>query len=172
MSASPLPEPLRNLTGRAVGELYDKAAIVLIREGVLEELLAFSERNLRRERGGFLIGGIVDNDGPVLEIRHFLPATQTREEVASLTFTHDTWAALNRSLDEEKYHGEKVLGWHHTHPGLGIFLSAHDLFIHRHFFAQAWQIALVVDPVRHELGFFHWRDGDVLGCGFVVVEGS
>jgi proteasome lid subunit RPN8/RPN11 len=156
--------------GRSVGEIYEGAVAICIREEPLEELLAFSEADMRRERGGFLIGSIIEEEVPVIEIRHFLPAVGTKQEAASLTFTHETWAHLNRTLDE-RFPEQRVLGWQHTHPGLGIFLSAYDLFIHRNFFSQLWQVALVVDPVRQEMGFFHWRNGDVNDCGFVVVEG-
>ena len=70
---------------------------------------------------------------------------------------------------EDKYPDHHVLGWHHTHPDFGVFLSAYDLFIHRHFFPQPWQVALVVDPLRQELGFFQWRENEVVDCGFVCV---
>jgi proteasome lid subunit RPN8/RPN11 len=106
-----------------------------------------------------------------VEIRHFLPATETRSAVSSLTFTHDTWAALHREA-ETRFPDDLVLGWHHTHPGFGIFLSPHDLFIHRHFFREPWQVALVVDPRRCEFGFFQWRAGQVVDCGFVCVPVS
>jgi proteasome lid subunit RPN8/RPN11 len=62
-----------------------------------------------------------------------------------------------------------VVGWHHTHPGFGVFLSGYDLFIHQHFFREPWQIALVIDPQRQELGFFQWRGDRVSDCGFVCV---
>ena len=41
-----------------------------------------------------------------------------------------------------------IVGWYHTHPDFGIFLSHHDLFIHQHFFAQPLQVAYVVDPIQ------------------------
>ncbi len=167
----PSSHPLSQLSGHRVGEIYDGAAAICIREAPLEEILAYSEIELQHESGGFLIGTIVDDEVPVLEIRHFLPAIGTRQEVASLTFTHETWSHLNRTLAEQ-FPNERVLGWQHTHPGMGVFLSAYDLFIHRNFFRERWQVALVVDPVKQELGFFHWREGDVRDCGFVVLEGK
>ena len=53
------------------------------------------------------------------------------------------------------------MGWYHTHPSFGIFLSHHDLFIHHHFFAQPLQVAYVVDPIQQTRGFFQWRGGDM-----------
>ena len=66
---------------------------------------------------------------------------------ASLTFTHETWADLHSQV-EQKYPTEMIVCWHHTHPGFGVFLSGYDQFIHRNFFPEPWQIALVVDPRR------------------------
>jgi hypothetical protein len=53
------------------------------------------------------------------------------------------------------------VGWYHTHPSFGIFLSHHDLFIHQHFFAQPLQVAYVVDPIQQTRGFFQWRGGNM-----------
>jgi hypothetical protein len=53
------------------------------------------------------------------------------------------------------------VGWYHTHPSFGIFLSHHDLFIHQHFFAQSLQVAYVVDPIQQSRGFFQWRGGNM-----------
>jgi proteasome lid subunit RPN8/RPN11 len=158
------------LQGRVVGTLYRDAVVTLVHESILEQIIDYSEIDLRRERGGFLLGSVQTEEPAFIEIRHFLPAVEARSKAASLTFTHETWATLTRQA-EERFPDAVILGWQHTHPGFGIFLSAYDLFIQRHFFSQTWQVALVVDPVRKELGFFQWRDGDVRDCGFVCVEG-
>jgi proteasome lid subunit RPN8/RPN11 len=49
-----------------------------------------------------------------------------------------------------------IVGWYHTHPGFGIFLSGMDQFIHQNFFIQLWHVALVLDPVARRSGFFCW----------------
>ena len=43
---------------------------------------------------------------------------------------------LTREI-EANFPTESLVGWQHTHPGFGIFLSGYDLFIHRNFFAAA-----------------------------------
>jgi len=53
------------------------------------------------------------------------------------------------------------VGWYHSHPNFGIFLSEHDHFIQRNFFSQPWQVAVMVDPVRREMGCFGWDEGRV-----------
>ena len=155
--------------GAAIGTIHDDSYTVLIADAVLEEILEYSEQDLNREAGGFLIGRGDTTPRRHVEVCHFLPAVQARSRIASLMFTHDTWATMTREV-ERQFPDEAVLGWHHTHPGFGVFLSAYDLFIHRNFFREPWQIALVVDPRRQELGFFQWRDDQVVDCGFVCTK--
>ncbi|MDA1050072.1 MAG: hypothetical protein O3C40_06280 [Planctomycetota bacterium] len=154
-----------------IGTIHDDALPIYIREATLEQILNYSEQDIGHEIGGFLLGGLHVDQGEYIEIRHFLPAFDARSRAASLTFTHETWARLTRDVDEQ-FPGEVVLGWHHTHPNFGIFLSAYDLFIHRHFFSEPWQVALVVDPHRQEFGFFQWRQDEVVDCGFICVGES
>jgi len=157
-----------NLQLRRLGTIRDNAIPILFHELVFEEIIEFSHQDLRREIGGFLIGGPYEADREYVEIRNFLPAEDTKSRAASLTFTHDTWSAMNRDV-EAKFPDDKVVGWHHTHPGFGIFLSAHDLFIHRNYFSQPWHVALVVDPKAKEFGFFQWSEGEVVDCGFTFM---
>lgn len=169
-SKKPSASLLGKTAGRLIGGLHDNAAAIVIHESVLEEILDYSEQDLQRELGGFLLGDVLEIDRPCVEIRHFVPAVDARSRAASLTFTHDTWSALHREVDQ-RFPEEKVVGWQHTHPGFGIFLSAYDLFLHRHFFSEPWQVALVVDPKAQELGFYEWVEGQVVDCGFLCVDG-
>ena len=47
-----------------------------------------------------------------------------------------------------------IVGWYHTHPGFGIFLSNMDAFIHENFFSFPWEPAYVFDPQAETDGFF------------------
>jgi len=166
----PKPAPITGgaHTGKSIGTIHRDAVRIFVHEKVLEQILDYSERDRLRELGGFLIGGLHEDHGPYVEVRHFLPAVDAKSRSASLTFTHDTWSAMTRQVDR-RYPGEAVVGWQHTHPDLGVFLSRYDLFIHRHFFSPAWQIAMVVDPCRQELGFFQWHGDEITDCGFFCV---
>jgi len=157
--------------GALIGTQHSEGASIAIYESVLEAVLAYSEIDLSCERGGFLLGRVFEETPARVLVRHFLPAAETQSNAAALTFTHDTWAALHKQIAQRFPH-ERVIGWQHTHPRLGVFLSAHDRFIHRNFFEHPWQIALVVDPVQCELGFFHWRQDEIENCGFICVPGQ
>jgi proteasome lid subunit RPN8/RPN11 len=166
--ADPASPNHARLRGRAIGTLYDDAFRIVVSEPVLEAVIEYSEQNPYRERGGFLLGGVRREGEATVEVHDFLPAVDAQSRASSLTFTHDTWAAMTRDVSQ-RFPGRSVVGWHHTHPGFGVFLSGYDLFIHQHFFREPWQIALVIDPQRQELGFFQWRGDRVSDCGFVCV---
>ncbi len=47
-----------------------------------------------------------------------------------------------------------IVGWWHSHPNFGCFLSTTDVSTQDFFFPEAYQVALVVDPIREEFNFF------------------
>src|SRR5207244_1370502 len=53
----------------------------------------------------------------------------------------------------------RIVGWYHSHPDFGIFLSDRDCFIHENFFSGPGQVAYVFDPVRDLEGMFAWQNG-------------
>ena len=79
---------------------------------------------------------------------------------AHVTFTQDTWEHIY-AVKDKKYPDERIVGWYHSHPGFGIFLSEHDTFIHKNFFSSPGQIAWVYDPHSDEEGCFGWVNGQI-----------
>jgi proteasome lid subunit RPN8/RPN11 len=104
-----------------------------------------------------------DDDGPFLVILASIRGEAAANKFAEVTFTHETWATINKRMDAE-FTDRFIVGWYHTHPDFGIFLSDRDRFIHEHFFSTAGQVAYVVDPVRKEEGFFIWSGGKPILC--------
>ncbi len=108
------------------------------------------------EVGGALIGQwcVDDQTGEeFIIVKHVLPARHTRQGSVYLTFTKDTIVDLHDQI-EQRFEGEKIVGWFHTHPRMGVFLSHYDTFLHRNFFPEPWQVALVVEPFTSVAGFF------------------
>jgi|GEM_PF-3901129 len=52
----------------------------------------------------------------------------------------------------------RVVGWYHTHPNYGIFLSQDDRLVVQSLFNASWHIAMVYDPMRNQLGCFYGPD--------------
>lgn len=123
-------------------------------------------RDQQREIGGVLLGEAYRHEGFLyIEIVECIFAEEkSREQSSSVhfDFTPAIWAEMLRVKDQN-YEHLRILGWFHSHPGHGIFLSpGMDDRIQKEFFHQPWQTAMVFDPVRHEGGFFVWQAGRIV----------
>ena len=108
------------------------------------------------EVGGFLIGHIDDDGTHITAAR---PALAAQSGQTHLTFTHDAWDEVLPLLETD-YPGQAIVGWYHSHPGFGVFLSEYDIFIQENFFGSPGQVALVVDPLAGTYGFLTASGGE------------
>jgi proteasome lid subunit RPN8/RPN11 len=144
--------PLHDLTWAAVD--------VFIEEPALRAAQAHALSSPTREVAGVLVGPRPEKqpDGRYrVHISDTIIAKHTVMQGASVTYTPESWRYMNDQLFA-RYPDETsiMVGWYHTHPGFGIFLSGMDLFIHQNFFTQIWHVALVLDPRARSAGFFGW----------------
>jgi proteasome lid subunit RPN8/RPN11 len=108
---------------------------------------------------GVLVGNVYRDDaGPYLYISDIIRGDQATGRSTQVTFTADTWTHIQTTMDQ-KFAEQRIVGWYHTHPSFGIFLSGMDLFIQENFFNLSWQVALVYDPIGGDEGIFYWRQG-------------
>ena len=145
---------------RPLGHPTPAAVDILINEPAFRDAQAHALSSLDREVAGMLIGPPPEKqpDGRyVVHVSDVIIAKHTRMHGASVTYTPESWRYVTDRL-HERYPNEEavIVGWYHTHPGFGIFLSGMDLFIHQNFFTQKWHIALVLDPLARRSGFFCW----------------
>jgi len=101
---------------------------------------------------GVLIGS--EDDG-VTSVEASIPGANAVQGGTHVTFTQDTWEHIYRIKDRD-YPEARIVGWYHSHPGFGVFLSDHDTFIHKNFFSAPQQVAWVYDPHSDEEGCFGW----------------
>jgi proteasome lid subunit RPN8/RPN11 len=116
----------------------------------------------RQEVGGILLGVIRKNDkGQYLAVvTGIIRADTAIGREASLRFAPDTWVDTLAIRDRHPIYGDEdtwqVVGWYHTHPGFGIFLSSLDVHTHGAFLHPG-HIALVIDPSTRDYGTFGWN---------------
>lgn len=154
-----------------VGETEVNDVKIYIKQEVYKEIEKFSRMDTTRERGGILIGDYAEvNNKKNVIISKFIEAKYTDASASTLTFTHETWNYIHKE-HEELYPQKKIIGWQHTHPSYGIFLSNYDIFIQENFFNLPWQIAYVVDPIAGTRGFFQWKNGKIQQTsGFYIFD--
>lgn len=127
-----------------------------------QQMIAHATEDVSVEICGVLVGDWGrDPDGPFVTIRNYVRCDSASKKFAEVTFTHESWSHINKEMDT-KFQEQRIVGWYHSHPNFGIFLSDRDLFIQQNFFSGPGQIALVIDPVRKIEGVFEWRKGNAV----------
>ena len=129
---------------------------------IIEQAAAFTAPRGRLEMGGVLIGH-VDENGANVTVTGFFP--EQIEETPGYCMFDGKWMAIAaaacdyaNSTVESKGPPIRVIGWIHTHPDIGIFLSGIDVKTFHELRNQCPErrfVAVVVDPLRNEHGVFN-----------------
>lgn len=112
--------------------------------------------DLRRERLGLLVGTVAEDErtGQLLTIiSEAVPVHSSDASPTRVALTHEAAPQIAEAMRRLPDHST-VVGWFHSHPGLGIFLSGTDMRTQRAYFSHDWQVAIVLDPVAHHAGVF------------------
>ncbi|MBE7033256.1 MAG: hypothetical protein E7406_03410 [Ruminococcaceae bacterium] len=154
-----------------IGERVEENKNIYILQKTYKDIHKFTKNKTTNESGGMLIGYVVEEFGKTnIVINGFIEAKYCEATPTTLKFTHETWEHVHDEM-EKKYPDEKIVGWIHTHPDFGIFLSEYDVFIHKNFFNEDYQVAYVVDAIQNIEGFYFWIDGNIERCkGFYVYN--
>lgn len=166
---------------------------IFVGESVLEEISILAEQAGAMETGGIMIGHIhLDESVPeiFLEVTGQIPAEHTKATTTKLTFTADTWTAIQARL-KLRNKQESILGWWHCHNYLkdvckdcpkandssctanAVFMSSDDCALHRTCFPLAYSVALVVadSPCKGlDWGLFGWRKGAICHRDFYILR--
>ncbi len=144
---------------------------IVLSDHANEAIHTHTKENTSVEICGVLIGNIFkDHQGPFLEITDAIRGEGAVNLAGQVTFTQDTWSYINE-IKDSKFPDQRIVGWYHTHPRFGIFLSPQDIFIQENFFSQPWQVAFVIDPVSDDEGFFIWHEGQPIRIDHYWVAG-
>lgn len=129
-----------------------KQPTVLVDGEVIRQIRQHARSCSKTEVCGVLIGSHEKNG---LAIEACIAGLNAAQAGTHVTFTQDTWEHIYKTKDRE-YPEQRIVGWYHSHPGFGVFLSDHDTFIHKNFFSSPLQVAWVYDPHSDEEGCFGW----------------
>ncbi len=176
----------------AVNAQHKGALAVFVPDHMIGELHALTRAAGAEETGGILVGHLChDASIPELcvKVTAQIQAVHARQELASLTLTPDTWAAVSAAVALRNL-GEIYVGWWHSHPVRqwcvdcpeekrrtcrlrSDFFSAQDIALHRCCFLRTFCVALVVsDNEENNLttAMYGWREGTVQRHGFYLLD--
>ena len=162
----PAQYPARELS--RIRDLRGQGFQAVIARSALNDMHRHGRSQRDVEVCGVLVGNVYrDDNGPYLYVEANIKGDHAAGKTAQVTFTAETWNHINDEM-ERNHAGRKILGWYHTHPGFGIFLSEMDLFIQNNFFPEPWQVAYVYDPKSGEDGIFVWKQGQATRDPYLV----
>ncbi len=113
---------------------------------VLNDVLDRCRKNPKREVVGLLTGRIDSEFVDVKEAENGPIGTEIEVQ-----FSLEELATM---FEEILSKGRTVVGWYHSHPALGVFMSEKDVKTHRTLAQFGDVVALVVDPSTDEWKFF------------------
>jgi proteasome lid subunit RPN8/RPN11 len=132
---------------------------VVVRQSALNRVYQHGNSSMQAEVCGVLVGDVYrDETGAFVLVEHIIEGASSTGSAGQVTFTADTWQHIQTLMDKQ-YPDLRIVGWYHTHPGHGVFLSDMDVFLHESFFGLPWQLALVYDPRNIEEGVFNAQEG-------------
>jgi len=155
-----------------VSELWSDSRVskILINDNCLEAIDDFVFKRMQEHRlpsgevpevGGFLLGSYSENNGKYLvSLQKFIDIESEESGVYQISFGAKAWSKLENEMADFENSTYGLVGWFHTHPGHGLFLSPPDLNIHKNFFRKPFQIAMEIDSVlstrnqKYDVAFF------------------
>ena len=151
------PDQNKQFSVVAIGEPMSHDLPIFVDMDVALDMERHALSDTTVELGGVMLGGQFEDDEgrPFVLVSDALRAEHYESTKGSFKFTHETWEAITRQRDEFP-DDLQMVGWYHTHPDWGVFLSGMDMFICDNFFNRPLDIALVIDPCRDDRSMFQW----------------
>jgi proteasome lid subunit RPN8/RPN11 len=129
------------------------ATPLVVIEGAAQRNALRSVAGHSEERGGLLLGRPWQHGAAavaLVTVREAVPGLAYDASAVSLRLDTTVWDAARAQLAPD----EQVVGWYHSHPGIGAFFSATDRDTQAAFFRAAHCLGWVIDPVRAEQAWF------------------
>lgn len=146
-----------------VGDFRRAQPLIFVQSRALRLMESHTRSTLKQEVGGLLLGNFYcHNTISFTYVEAAVPALQARSGSGSLFFSATSLQDIEE-IRQTNYAHLRSVGWYHSHPGFGIFLSPTDLYSHRTTFNGGPFVAMVLDPVNRSDGIFAWMGKEIAG---------
>ncbi len=139
--------------------------LVIVTDDVRDVILRHL-RSSQDEQGGLLLGEVFAADESVsvaasraVVVSQAIPALDFSSSGISLRMESGVWERARLTLRPL----ELIVGWYHSHPGLGAFFSATDRRTQAAFFPHPYSVGWVLDPELDDEAFFVGRESAAPG---------
>ena len=153
--------------GLRIGEREGERIELFISKVAEEKMRNHASAHEHREVMGFMLGGIYSHDGKEYALARDIVTTDLEASSVRVRFDREAFEGLFRSLDECGFN-YIIVGWYHSHPGHGCFMSTTDIETQRTLFGKRHHTALVIDPVNRDIEGYFMDGGDVRERAFAI----
>jgi proteasome lid subunit RPN8/RPN11 len=131
-----------------------KGVSLYVSEDAITSMTEHAEKGYleMKEVMGLMIGNILkDDEGLYVKATEVATSDLDADEI-SVRFNKESMKGLFESLD--RCEGNAIVGWYHSHLGIGCFLSGVDIRTHLGIFGDEIGFAIVIDPSDSTLATF------------------
>ena len=144
---------------------------LFIRSQVLDFITDHADLGLLEDKEimGLMVGHVYrDADGLYALAERPITGDLSADDV-SVRFDIGAMEDLIDSVDDMK-EGERIVGWYHSHLGIGCYMSETDISTQDSLFGGELGFAIVVDPVKGELSVFDSEKGNPQKADMIIMS--
>ncbi len=152
----------------------DESGVELFISKLAEEKMrnhALAHSIERYEIMGLMLGRFYTYGGGVYALVKDVATPDLEASAVRVRFKRGGFEQLFESMDSCGF-DYIIVGWYHSHPGHGCFLSSTDIDTQRAMFEKRHHTALVIDPIAKDIRAFYLEEGRVRERPFVIYWGE
>ena len=143
---------LANNHERFIAQWRHDRVLAFIQQPAYQAMHAHANTDPRYECTGLMVGQVFYDPEyrlPFVLIEQTFPLNATEHSGAHVHVDAARLAQTQTAI-QRQHPGTMIVGWYHTHPNLGVYLSATDRQVTEGLFNASWHVATVIDPMRKE----------------------
>jgi len=121
----------------------------------IEKMVNHANRfgRMRKEAMGFMLGDVCESERRRFVVVRDIVTGALLSSADRVRFDNKSYNELFSELDSSGF-DYVIVGWYHSHPGYGCFMSPIDVNTQATSFHESYHSAMVVDPIRKEIAAF------------------
>lgn len=145
-----------------------KGVSIFVSEEALNNMIHHAEEVDSKEIMGLMMGITYNDEEGNYSIVSGIATSGLDSDDVSVRFNRESLEELFESLDS--FENEVIVGWYHSHPGFGSYLSDTDIKTHKGIFGEESGYAIVIDPSDSTLMVFTVKNGESVEERMIVTE--
>lgn len=134
-----------------------------------EKMVNHSKRfgRIHKEAMGFLLGDVCESEKRRFTIVRDIVTGALLSSADRVRFDNKSYSELFSELDSSGF-DYVIVGWYHSHPGYGCFMSQIDVNTQMTSFHESYHSAIVIDPLLKEIQAFKLKGKRCAHVDFAV----